>query len=74
MVSNSTSVLGALPFDLAAYGVPGCFLRVSPDSSLFLSGTEVTGEGVARLKRALPNVKVQHGEVSDDSRRTSRVG
>ncbi|MFO1078768.1 MAG: PKD domain-containing protein [Planctomycetota bacterium] len=38
-LSKSSWLLGALPFDLAAYGAPGCLLRVRPDANLLLLGT-----------------------------------
>ncbi|MFO1078743.1 MAG: PKD domain-containing protein [Planctomycetota bacterium] len=37
-LSKTNWLLGALPFDLAVYGAPGCNLRVSPDANLLLLG------------------------------------
>ncbi|MCR9244770.1 MAG: formylglycine-generating enzyme family protein [bacterium] len=37
-LSRTNSSLGALPLDGAAYGAPGCFLRVSPDASALVLG------------------------------------
>ncbi|MFO1078747.1 MAG: hypothetical protein U1E73_13575 [Planctomycetota bacterium] len=37
-LSKTNWLLGALPFDLATYGAPGCKLRVSPDANLLLLG------------------------------------
>ncbi|MFO1078742.1 MAG: PKD domain-containing protein [Planctomycetota bacterium] len=36
--SKTAWLLGALPFDLATYGAPGCKLRVSPDANLLILG------------------------------------
>ncbi|MCA8978133.1 MAG: PKD domain-containing protein [Planctomycetes bacterium] len=38
-VSNTTSAFGALPYDLAAFGAPGCWLRVSPEMARLFTGT-----------------------------------
>jgi hypothetical protein len=37
--SNVNSAFGPLPLDLAAFGMPGCFGRVSPDIAVFVQGT-----------------------------------
>ncbi|MCA8950410.1 MAG: hypothetical protein KDE27_12965 [Planctomycetes bacterium] len=37
--SNTVSPLGSLPFAMASLGAPGCFARVSADSTQFLAGT-----------------------------------
>lgn len=36
--SKTGSVFGPLPLDMAAFGAPGCFARVSSDANLFLIG------------------------------------
>ncbi|MCA8975537.1 MAG: PKD domain-containing protein [Planctomycetes bacterium] len=36
--SHSAWALGALPYDLTGFNAPGCWLRVSPDSNLFIAG------------------------------------
>ena len=36
--SKTTSILGPLPLDSAAFGAPGCSLRVSPEINPFVSG------------------------------------
>ena len=36
--SNATWALGALPYDLSSLGATGCYLRVSPDFNLFVTG------------------------------------
>ncbi|MCA8948718.1 MAG: PKD domain-containing protein [Planctomycetes bacterium] len=41
-LSNTSSVLGPLPLDTSAFGAPGCFLRVSPDSNLLILGASNT--------------------------------
>ena len=38
-LSNAASTFGALPLDLAAFGAPGCFGRVSPDATIVLVGS-----------------------------------
>ncbi|MCB9885069.1 MAG: hypothetical protein H6838_06225 [Planctomycetes bacterium] len=47
-VSNGST---ALPYDLGAVGMPNCWLRVSPDIVLFLTGTA----GTANYSVAIPN-------------------
>lgn len=36
--SNTTSPLGALPYDMTGLGAPNCFARISPDITTFLFG------------------------------------
>ena len=50
-LSTTTWAGGSLPFDLGAFGLTGCFLHVSPDSSTLLG---ITG-GTATLTTTLPN-------------------
>jgi len=50
--SRTTSGFGPLPFDLTAIGAPGCSGRVSPDSTLFLSGAS----NAAAWSLTVPNV------------------
>ncbi|MCA8977911.1 MAG: PKD domain-containing protein, partial [Planctomycetes bacterium] len=49
--SNSSSLLGPLPFDGTPYGAAGCWLRVSPDANLLLLGAG----GTAVHNFAVPN-------------------
>jgi len=49
--SNTTSVLGTLPFDLTTLGMPGCTLFVSGD----LVGTLLNWNGMALWEATLPN-------------------
>jgi len=50
-LSNTTSIFGALPYDMTPLGAPGCFGRVSPDATVFLLGAG----GSASLNFPVPN-------------------
>jgi len=50
--SNTSSLFGALPVDLATFGAPGCSGRVSPDATLFLLGVGNTANWVFNLPNA----------------------
>jgi len=54
-LSNTTWNNVALPFDLSAFGMPGCFLRVSPDVTRFTMTTGPAGKGRAALPMPIPN-------------------
>ena len=49
--SNQTSLLGPLPLDLGVLGAPGCKLRISLDSTMFLAGSQ----GSAVFAMQIPN-------------------
>jgi hypothetical protein len=49
--SNTTWALGALPFDLAVFGMPGCLLQVDPAGSVFVAGSG----GSATWSLGVPN-------------------
>jgi hypothetical protein len=58
-LSNLNSALGPLPVDLAAYGMPGCFGRVSMDTAVFVQGVG----GSANHALVVPNVPTLAGFV-----------
>jgi hypothetical protein len=37
--TNASWALGPLPFDLGAFGMPGCQLQVDPAGTLFVAGS-----------------------------------
>jgi hypothetical protein len=49
-LSSTLSGFGPLPFDLTVFGMPGCWLRVSPDITLF----GVVGGGVVTVNLTVP--------------------
>jgi hypothetical protein len=55
--SCQNSLLGALPLDLGAYGGPGCNLRVSADSVIFLFGSNNTALFVLNLPVGLQGLQ-----------------
>jgi hypothetical protein len=57
--SNTSSVLGPLPLNLAGLGAPGCFGRVSADSVVLLLGTPTSHQATFNL--AIPNNVIYTG-------------
>ncbi|MBM4062662.1 MAG: hypothetical protein FJ265_16425 [Planctomycetes bacterium] len=54
---NQTSLLGPLPLHLTAYGAPNCYLRINPESTIFLMGTQNSASFVLNLPPGLQGLK-----------------
>jgi len=54
---NQTSLLGALPLELSAFGAAGCTLRCSPDTTTFMLGTGNSATFAINIPAGLQGLK-----------------